>query len=172
MADDSTALLAGQEDAAVAHARQFVPGLDETAMRVGINLVRASNVLTQVAESSVHRKLGLSWPGFRILFIIWTYGELEARRITRIAGVTRQTVSSVLSNLERDGFISRTRSQGKDRRLISVRLSDLGFARVEEAISQHNALESALFACLDQDEQAVLSGLLVRVVAANSASTG
>jgi DNA-binding MarR family transcriptional regulator len=161
--DPTTITPAEHEELAVTTARRHTPGLDESAMRVGLNLVRASNRLITEAESTIQRRLGLSWPSFRVLFIVWMYGELEARSIARIAGVTRQTVSSVLSTVERHGFVERQRTDGGDRRLIRVRLTQRGQDVVQQAFALHNHIETGLCSELTTAEQHQLAALLAKI---------
>ncbi|MBO3682259.1 MarR family winged helix-turn-helix transcriptional regulator [Streptomyces sp. NEAU-YJ-81] len=165
MTADPTTISRGEhEDLAVSTAREQVPGIDEGAMRVGLNLVRASNRLITEAESGIQRAEKLSWPSFRVLFIVWMYGEIEARSIARITGVARQTVSSVLSTVERYGYVERKKANGQDRRLIRVRLTAPGREAVRHAFMLHNQVEARLFSRLTVDEQQQLAGLLGKLV--------
>lgn len=165
MAVDPTAISRAEHvQLAVAAAREQTPEVDEEAMRVGLNLVGASNILISEAESLIFRAEKLSWPSFRVLFIVWMYGEIEARSIARIAGVTRQTVSSVLSTVERYGYVQREKANGQDRRLIRVRLTEAGREAVGHAFAVHNEVESRLFARLTADEQRQLASLLGKLI--------
>jgi DNA-binding MarR family transcriptional regulator len=152
------------ETIALARARSLTPSVDEHAMRASFNLIRTTNSLVQALEETVHRPSGWSWAGFRVMFIIWMAGEIEARNISRLASVTRQTVSSVLGTLERDGLIMRTRSTTGDTRLVAVRLSKHGEESLTSAFARHNALESRWFSSLTAEEQDVLAHLLARVL--------
>jgi DNA-binding MarR family transcriptional regulator len=149
---------------AVETARQRHGELDEAAMRVGFNLTRAANALVQASEESIHRKHGWSWAGFRVMFIIWLFPTIEARNIARLAAVTRQTTSSVLATLERDGLVERARVSAHDRRLLTVRLTRRGQRAVRAAFAEQNAFEQRWFDCLTADEQRTLADLLERVL--------
>ena len=162
--DPTTVTAAEHEERAVVTARRATPDIDESAMRVGLNLVRASNSLITEAESEMARTVGLSWPSFRVLFITWMYGAVEARSIARIAGVTRQTVSSVLSTVERRGYVQRQKTDESDRRLVTVRLTPLGRDVVQRAFALHNRVESRHLEALSTDERAQLAALLAKVV--------
>jgi MarR family transcriptional regulator, organic hydroperoxide resistance regulator len=164
--DPTTITLAEHEELAVRTTRRHTPDIDDSAMRVGLSLVRASNSLVGEAESTIQRAFGLSWPSFRVLFIVWMYGELEARSIARIAGVTRQSVSSVLATVERHGFIEREKSNGPDRRLIEVRLTTAGQKVVQQAFALHNRVESHQFAALTAEERHQLATLLAKITRA------
>lgn len=133
-------------------ARGRVEALDDTidadAFEVSFGLFRAATRLIQQLDAEVHRPLGHSIAGFRILFVVWVHGELEQRDITRLSGVTRAAVSSTLTTLERDGLCERVRSAG-DRRQVVVRLTPLGSERVELAYRRQNELEARWINHLD-----------------------
>lgn len=117
------------------------PDLDADAFDVSFRLFRAATRLIQHLDTEVHRPMGHSMAGFRVMFVVWVSGELEQRRITRLSGVTRAAVSSTLTTLERDGLCERVRASD-DRRQVIVRLTEAGVARVEAAYRQQNALEA------------------------------
>ncbi len=125
------------------------------------NLTRFWNRHSQDAES-LHRRLGWSWAGFRIMNILWAVGPLEARALTRMSASSRATISSVLSTLERDGMITRDRTEA-DRRQVLVRLTPEGDARLQEGLRAQAERDRAWFAVLSPQEQEVLSGLLQRL---------
>jgi len=152
------------EDVALAATREEVPDLDLRAFHVGFNLVRAASTLVQHSEELIHRPAGWTWSGFRVMYIVWIAGEIEARDISRLAGVTRQTTSSVLSTLERDGLIERTRDSTTDRRLVTVRLTPEGAAGAREAMIAQNKLEASWLAGLTEAEGLMLGDLLKRVL--------
>jgi DNA-binding MarR family transcriptional regulator len=160
--DPLTITRAEHVELAVSTAAAQVRGVDEDAMRAGLALVRAANSLITDAESVMQRAEKVSWPSFRVLFIVWVYGEIEARSIARIAGVTRQTVSSVLATVQRYGYVERDKADN-DRRLIRVRLTDAGRSAVRHAFALHNQVEARLFARLTTDEQQQLTDLLIKL---------
>jgi DNA-binding MarR family transcriptional regulator len=149
---------------AVDLAGQRYAELDPAAMRVGFNLTRAANALVQASEEAIHRRYGWSWAGFRVMFIIWLFETIEARNIARLAAVTRQTTSSVLATLERDGLVERARVSTQDRRLLTVRLTGRGREALGAAFAEQNALERRWLDCLTEAEQETLADLLERVL--------
>ncbi len=132
-------------------------------MAVAFNVIRLANRMVWDLESTVHRRRGWSWAGFRILFTLWIAGPLEPRALARLSAVTRASISSVLNTLERDGLVRRRR-ESPDRRIVTVDLTPAGRAEVAEAFREHNAREQAWVAALDAGEQAALAGLLHRLL--------
>jgi DNA-binding MarR family transcriptional regulator len=139
--------------------KEVVPDADLAAMGVIFNLLRAANRVIQDVEASVHRPLGVSWAGFRILFTVLTTGPCEAWQVARLAGVTRATVSSVLDTLERSGLVERRR-ESTDKRLVTVALTERGTVVVLEAVRCHHAREREWVAALDPAERETLAALL------------
>ncbi|WP_169814617.1 MarR family winged helix-turn-helix transcriptional regulator [Nocardia pseudovaccinii] len=145
--------------------RERHAGLDDQAIALGLSIIRASTAHMQESERRIHRPHGWSWSGFHIMYMIWLFGEVEARDIARLAGITRQTASSVLSNLERSGFVHRERTSSTDKRLVAVTLTPQGTEAIDEAFRQQNALETEWFGCLTSEERGLLASLLDRVSA-------
>ena len=139
------------EDAAFARVQDLADDLDLDTYAAAFNLFRVSTKLIQDLESKVHRPLGLSIAGFRVLFTVWVFEALEPREIARLSGVTRAAVSGVLNTLERDGLVERRREQ-RDRRLITVRLTDEGIDVLRDAYRKQNEREKQHFADLTKSE--------------------
>ena len=101
---------AGFEALARERVAEFAPEADLDVLGTSFDLVRVSNQLINDFETNVHRPLGWSWAGFRIMFVVAVAGPLEPARVARLAGVTRASISAVLNTLERDGFATRCAS--------------------------------------------------------------
>jgi DNA-binding MarR family transcriptional regulator len=158
------------EEQARARVREVDPEADLTAMAVVFNLIRASDRVVQDLET-VHRPMGWSWAGFRVLFWVWLLGPLEPREIASFASASRASVSSVLNTLERDGFVVRVR-RSNDRRLVTVELTDSGRELIGRAFKAHNEREQEWASVFSSDERATLVGLLRRLVAYTPSSAG
>lgn len=151
-------------DVAAQLTRRHLPDLDEMTFHLGFSLSRAAAMHVQASESRIHRPQGWSWSAFRVMYIIWVFGQVEARDVARLSGVSRQATSSVLATLEGNQLIVRERESNTDRRLVSVRLSDKGQKAIREAFTAQHQLELDWFGLLDPQEQATLLGLLDRLV--------
>ncbi|MER8223557.1 MarR family transcriptional regulator [Streptomyces sp. NPDC094143] len=153
-------------DYAVARTTQELPGVDPAAMRLVLMLHRAVNMLVYDLESSVHRPRGWSWPGFRVLFVIWLTGPVEAKQAAELTGMSRAAVSALVNTLERDGLVSRTRSP-QDGRAVHLTLTEQGLDAITEAFRAHNAREQDWAGSLSQEEQATLTELLGKLITAS-----
>lgn len=113
------------------------------------DLILLANRLMYDFETSVHRPLGVSWAGFRVLFCIWIEREAEPRELARLCAVSRGTVSSVLNILERDALV-RQRRQSADRRVVTVTITAKGRRRVKKAFQLQHAREHQWLGDLDR----------------------
>lgn len=152
-------------DVVVQEARARLPKLNDLAIAVSISLTRLAGSHVSESEARVHRPRGWTWGSFRVLYMIWTFEEVEARHLARLAGVSRQATSTVLGTLENHGLITRERTSTTDRRLVTVRLTPAGTKAIEEAFLEQNRLEVDWFGVLSTEEQEALKGLLDRVTA-------
>ena len=114
------------------------------------DLFRAANRLMQDFESNVHRPLGMSWAGFRVLFCTWIREEVEPRELARLCAVSRATVSSTLNTLERDAMIRRRR-RSSDRRVVTVEVTAKGRRRIRKAFEGQHAREREWLSGLDRE---------------------
>jgi DNA-binding MarR family transcriptional regulator len=140
------------------HTERQVQGVE-----VVTHLTRLVARLVQDFEASVHRPLGMTWAGFRIMNTLWIFGDLEQREIARISGTSRASVSSAINTLEERGLVERRRESG-DRRLVRVSLTSSGLALLHRAIEGQTTREHAWMAVLDDEEVAQLVSLLGRLV--------
>ena len=151
-------LAKGRVDAVVSDA-------DLSAFSVVFTLLRAADRVAYDLDT-VHRPLGWTWPGFRLLFWLWLLGPLEPREIAPLASTSRASVSSALNTLERDGFVLRHRNSS-DRRLVTVELTERGRERIAAAFEAHHARERDWMQVFTEKERATLAELLSRLLAAS-----
>lgn len=161
--DDTPASSEDFEALVVERLSWLTPDLDAGAYAMAFNVIRLANRMVADLESEVHSEAGWSWAGFRILFAVLVHGELEPREISRLSDVTRASVSSVLNTLERDGLVVRLR-ESEDRRLVTVRLTELGSRKIVEAYAAHNARETKWSSVLTDDERQQLTSLVRKVL--------
>lgn len=173
--EDSGGAHDGAYDGAHPRSREFADGVRARHRELGhtpriingvelvTDLTRLVARLVQDFESSVHRPLGMTWAGFRIMNTLWVFGELEQREIARISGTSRASVSSAINTLEERGLVERRRDRG-DRRLVQVSLTSSGLSMLQEAITGQTARELAWMRVLDDAEMAQLLALLRKLL--------
>ena len=158
-------------DYAVSASTRELSSIDPAAMRLVLTLHRVTSALVYDLESTVHRPRGWSWPGFRVLFVLWLAGPMEAKRVAELAGMSRAAVSALVKTLERDGLATRTQDSS-DRRAIQLSLTDAGHEAIVSAFQAHNEREQAWAASLTPPERTILIGLLEKLMhGAESAAT-
>ena len=140
-------------------AEEAETAVDPAVFAATFDLIRVANRLMYDFETNVHRPLGMSWAGFRVLFCTWIEREVEPRELARLCAVSRGTVSSVLNTLERDGLVRRRR-QSADRRVVTVAITDKGRQRVKQAFQRQHAREHQWLGDLDRQSIAGLVALL------------
>ena len=138
-------------------------GRDLDAIEMVTHLTRLVARLVQDFEQAVHRPLGSTWAGFRILNALWLFGEVDQQEIERLSGNSKASVSSALMTLENRQLIERRRDS-RDRRRLLVRLTAAGHEELEKAIHSQTERERAWTQVLSDGEIQQLIVLLSKVV--------
>lgn len=154
---------AGFEALARERVAEFAPETDLDILGASFDLVRVSNQLVNELETNVHRPLGWSWAGFRIMFTVAVAGPLEPGQIARLAGVTRASISAVLNTLERDGFATRVR-KSRDRRVVTIELTERGREAVVEGYRRQHQVEQEWLGALTPTQLARFNTTLRRLL--------
>ncbi|MFB4318238.1 MarR family winged helix-turn-helix transcriptional regulator [Actinomadura sp. 21ATH] len=134
------------------------------ATRTLLTLNRASMIVTYDLEAAVHRPRGLSWAGFRLLFVTWLAGPLESRRAAALAGMSRAAVSNLAKSLVADGLLERSPGEN-DGRSVLLSLSEHGRATMLEVFRAQNEREHQWTEVLTETEQEILVMLLGKLIA-------
>lgn len=153
--------------------RQRIAALPTNLLAYGVvsNIWRVAQELKLRMERTVLREFDLTWAGFATLFIVWVWGPIETRDIARSQGVTRPTVTSTVSLLEKNGLCLRQASH-EDRRLVLVELTPKGKALIERVFPLFNQGEATIVSGLSEKEQETLAALLRKVVNSLRSSDG
>ncbi len=109
--------------------RAVSPQADVTSVMLFGQFHRASQLLEHAAEKSLAR-VGLSWAKFRLLMNLMHCERLngdgmQPSALSERQDISRNTVSALISSLERDELISRE-LHGEDRRRFVIRLTPKG----------------------------------------------
>jgi DNA-binding MarR family transcriptional regulator len=149
--------------------------LDFRAMWAISNLFRSSAAIRRHMEAEVLAPDRLSWTSFVGLWVLWVWGEMEAREFAAAVGISRPTATGVMTTLESRGYVTR-RKDPRDGRMVIVELTPSGRSTIEELFPKFNAEESAVAGHLTPQQQGDLAAMLrslLRVVApAGSAGSG
>ena len=141
------------------------PDADQDPMRAAANLKRAANILNQLEFVRLHPSTGRTPSAYRVLFMIWCFEPVEATEIGRLSAVSRQSVSAILSTLEKDGLVSRRRSE-VDKRQAQITTTPAGTELVVENLLPQNEVQRNFFAPLSSEELQTFTDLLARVILA------
>lgn len=146
--------------------------LDFRAMAAVSNLFRSSAAIRRHMEASVLADDRLSWTSFVGLWVLWVWGEMEARDFATAVGISRPTATGVARTLERRGLVRR-RGDAGDRRRVLFRLTASGRRTIEALFPRFNGEEAAIVGALDDRQQDALASMLrtiLRTVESSSAA--
>jgi MarR family transcriptional repressor of emrRAB len=141
--------------------------VDPKTVRLMDSMRRVSHALYQLAESSL-ASAGLTFARFRLLMGLLTSEELDGRdelnpsEISSKLGISRNTVSTLIRELEEDDLIERN-LDNRDRRRFNIRLTPAGQTVVRENASQHYHIIASCFDALSPEEQDSLGNILSRL---------
>ncbi|MEU5692027.1 MarR family transcriptional regulator [Actinosynnema sp. NPDC020468] len=150
-------------DEAVATVPARVDGVDHEAMRLCMTLRCATDVVFYDLYRTLRQLDSVAAPPLKLLLILFMYGEMETRDLTRLAGMSRATTSALLDKMSSQGLIDREEST-RDRRTHHVTLSDAGRAEFVAAFTVYNERERYWAETLTAEERDTLVTLLGKLV--------
>jgi len=138
----------------------------------------AVTYLITYAQKLLHRTLGerlqnhgITVAQWAVLVVLWETDGLAQKDLSERVAVETPTLSRTIDRMERDGLVKRERNI-QDRRQVHVNLTEHGAALWRDLVPEAEAnLERALDG-FDENEEAVLRGLLKRVIGNMSESKG
>lgn len=154
--------MGNQEQAVMAHLRDA--DCDLEALALATNVFRAATAMRRRLEQRALRGTGLSWTAFKVLWVLWIWGERETRFVAVEADVTKGTLTGVIDTLEGRGLVQRRR-QEDDRRLVSIDLTAAGTAEIAAVFPAFNAQERAIADLIHPADQHALIRSMRRLVA-------
>jgi DNA-binding MarR family transcriptional regulator len=126
--------------------------LDFRAMWAISNVFRSGAALRRHLESTVLADDRLSWTAFTALWVLWIWGEMEARDFASAVGISRPTATGVLSTLQGRRYVKR-RKASKDGRVVLLTLTPSGRRKIEELFPRFNAEEAQMASVLSAEDQ-------------------
>lgn len=133
--------------------------LDFRAMWAISNVFRSSTALRRHLESTVLAPDRLSWTAFTALWVLWIWGEMEARDFASAVGISRPTATGVVATLQRRRYVRR-RKASKDGRVVLLSLTPSGRRTIEALFPRFNAEEASVASVLSAEQQTALAALL------------
>lgn len=147
--------------------RTLNPDLDSYTLRLMDEFQVLSRTIYHLNEQSVTVP-GLSFAQYRVLMHLFfaeqtdNCGELNPSEISHRQGVSRNTMSSFIRNLEEEGLVERSLDP-HDRRRFNISLTDAGRALVHQHARHHLETVGQCFRTLTTEEQETLHQLLTKV---------
>ena len=122
-----------------------------------IKLTRCTNsVLARLSERNTVGDL--TYSQFAVLEALYHLGPLTQGEVSQKVLKSGSNMTTVIDNLERDGFVRRERD-AKDRRVIHVHLTQAGSSKLEAVFPAHVAALVEEFRFLSAKEQETLGEL-------------
>ncbi|MEV6172902.1 MarR family transcriptional regulator [Streptomyces sp. NPDC051954] len=90
----------------------------------------------------VLKDLGLTYPQYLVLLVLWEHGELPVKKLGEHLRLDSGTLSPLLKRLETAGLVHRERS-ARDERSVEVRLTEEGTALRERALEVPRRIAAA-----------------------------
>lgn len=140
--------------------RRFPEEVDVTAVEVQIYLAWAGDGVQQKIFQTLTKQYGLSEGRLVVMITLYQHPEgITPSELADRSGVTRATISAMISRMTRDGLAKPIRQEG-DGRKKKITLTDAGRAFLEEALPKHYRRAEALTANLTAEEREQLLRLL------------
>ena len=138
--------------------------IDFKAMAVASNLFRAATAVRNHLERTVLSREDLSWTAFVVLWVTWIWEPAETRDIAAEAGISKATLTGVLSTLEKMDLVIRSRS-AEDGRLVLVTLTKKGQALMETLFPAFNRQEVEVVSPVADNKRGDLADMLRAITA-------
>ncbi len=151
-----------QTEQAVAQRLAGLP-VDHAAMAAVGGLYRAAGVVRNHLERAVLAQHDLTWTGWVVLWVVWVWDDIETRHAASEAGISKSTLTGVVSTLESRGLVQR-RTHAADGRRVVLTLTPKATTLMETLFPLFNAQEINAVATLDPDELDILTRALRKIV--------
>lgn len=115
--------------------------IDFVSLSAVSNIFRAATTVRNHMERTVLSKADLSFTAFVVLWVLWIWGEQEARHVASESGISRGTLTGVVSTLESRSLVAR-RTHPDDRRSVLVRATREGETLMRKLFPLFNAQET------------------------------
>lgn len=143
------------------------PETDHRTMRLVGLLHRTSHMLRQISENGL-TEAGLSYAQYRILMLLLFAEQFEnmpamnPSELSERQGISRNTVSSLIANLEKEGLIERALDR-EDKRRFLIKITTRGRELVHTYARQHFHNMETCLNSLQAEEKETISQLLEKI---------
>jgi MarR family transcriptional regulator, organic hydroperoxide resistance regulator len=129
--------------------------------QICFSLHAATRAFNGVYRSAL-KDLGLTYPQYLVMLVLWEHGELPVKRIGELLRLDSGTLSPLLKRLESAGYVERRRS-AEDERSVTARPTEAGTALREQALLVPRRIATATGLSLEEirDLRARLNALTV-----------
>jgi DNA-binding MarR family transcriptional regulator len=134
-------------------------GVDADSMAAISNIFRVATTIRNHMERTVLDGPGLSFTAFTVLWVLWIWGEQEARHVADESGLSRGTLTGVVTTLEKRGLVRR-RAHPDDKRSVLVAMTDRGESLMVALFPTFNAEEAKVSADLTGPQKDQLADAL------------
>jgi DNA-binding MarR family transcriptional regulator len=100
----------------------------------------------------------------RILAILTERGAMSQRDLTEVLDIRSASVSEILSKVEVNGFILRSKNE-VDKRNVNITLTESGHAEAARIDAHRREFVQQMFSCLTAEEKTSLAALLEKLLA-------
>lgn len=152
----------GQTEHAVA-ARMAGLAVDREAMAAVSNLYRAAGVVRNHFERTVLAGQGLTWTAWVVLWVVWVWEDIETRHAASEAGISKSTLTGVVTTLQNRGLIRR-RPYPADGRRVLLSLTPQASQLMTDLFPEFNQHEARAVASLSPTELEILTQSLRKIV--------
>ncbi len=141
------------------------PGIELSSFRLARELFKTQAIMMAYAEEYL-RPYELSWSKLNVLFWLRAYQQehatgLAPSELSALIGVGRNTVSTLLEGLERQGFISRELDPADKRKFI-IRLTAAGETVTRAGLDELGQRLAQVLRLLGEEPRALLTGSLIQ----------
>ena len=130
----------------------------------------AIGYLITYAQKLLHRGLGdglqkhgVTVAQWMVLVVLWETDGLTQKELSQRVAVETATLSRTVDRMERDGLVTRDRSD-VDRRQVHVRLTEYGAGLWRDLVPEAEANQERALGGISEDEEELLRTLLRRVI--------
>jgi DNA-binding MarR family transcriptional regulator len=152
----------GQTEQAV-EARLRGLAIDRAAMAAIGNLYRAAGVVRNHFERTVLSEHGLTWTAWVVLWVVWVWDDIETRHAASEAGISKSTLTGVVSTLASRGLIQR-RTHPADGRRVLLSLSPRARRLMDDLFPAFNAQETGAVSTLSTAELTTFTTALRKII--------